>query len=117
MSDGGESATELVSYRYASVPHTTREMMRALGHALVPALWLLASCTPNPSPVPASSDDQATAAETSSRTAVVRPGIEVFLADIPQALRGKRIGLITNNTGIDRERRLDIDLIAQSKDL
>ena len=83
--------------------------MRALGHALVPALWLLASCTPNPSPVPASSADPA--------TAVVRPGIEVFLSDIPQALRGKRIGLITNHSGIDRERRLDIDLIAQRKDL
>jgi uncharacterized protein YbbC (DUF1343 family) len=96
---------------------TTREMMRALVPALVPALWLLASCTPNPSPVPASSAEPATAAGTSSRTAVVRPGIEVFLSDIPQALRGKRIGLITNNTGIDRERRLDIDLIAQRKDL
>ena len=91
--------------------------MRALVPALVPALWLLASCTPNPSPVPASSGDSATAAGTSSRTTVVRPGIEVFLSDIPQALRGKRIGLITNNTGIDRERRLDIDLIAQRKDL
>jgi uncharacterized protein YbbC (DUF1343 family) len=90
--------------------------MRALVPALVPALWLLASCTPNPSPVPASSAESATAAGT-SRTAVVRPGIEVFLSDIPQALRGKRIGLITNNTGIDRERRLDIDLIAQRKDL
>lgn len=90
--------------------------MRALVPALVPALWLLASCTPNPSPVPASSAESATAAGT-SRTAVVRPGIEVFLSDIPQALRGKRIGLITNNTGIDRERRLAIDLIAQRKDL
>jgi uncharacterized protein YbbC (DUF1343 family) len=96
---------------------TTREMMRALVPAFVPALWLLASCTPNPSPVPASSAESATAAGTSSRTAVVRPGIEVFLSDIPQALRGKRIGLITNNSGIDRERRLDIDLIAQRKDL
>ena len=91
--------------------------MRALVPALVPALWLLASCTPNPSPVPASSAESATVAGTSSRTAVVRPGIEVFLSDIPQPLRGKRIGLITNNTGIDRERRLDIDLIAQRKDL
>lgn len=47
----------------------------------------------------------------------VRPGIEVFLDDVPAALRGKRVGLITNNTGIDRAGRSDIDLIAQSGDL
>ena len=47
----------------------------------------------------------------------VLPGIEVFLSDVPQALRGKRVGLITNNTGIDRARVPDIDLIAQHKDL
>ena len=47
----------------------------------------------------------------------VRPGIEVFLDDVPDALRGKRVGLITNNTGIDRSGVSDIDLIAQSDDL
>jgi uncharacterized protein YbbC (DUF1343 family) len=41
----------------------------------------------------------------------------VFLADVPSALRGKRVGLITNNTAIDRFRNSDIDLIAQHKDL
>src|SRR5688500_1435894 len=44
---------------------------------------------------------------------LVRPGIETFLADVPAALRGKRVGLITNNTGIDRARTPDIDLIAR----
>jgi uncharacterized protein YbbC (DUF1343 family) len=48
---------------------------------------------------------------------VVRPGIEVFLRDVPAALRGKRVGLITNNTGIDRSRTSDIDLIAAHKDV
>jgi uncharacterized protein YbbC (DUF1343 family) len=48
---------------------------------------------------------------------VVRPGIEVFLSDVPQALRGKRVGLITNHSGIDRSRTPDIDLIAKHKDL
>lgn len=47
----------------------------------------------------------------------VRPGIEVFLADVPAGLRGKRVGLITNNTGIDRSGKSDIDLIAASGDL
>jgi len=50
-------------------------------------------------------------------TGAVRPGIEVFLADIPEALRGKRVGLITNHTGIDRSRTPDIDLIARHPDL
>ena len=54
-----------------------------------------------------------------SRTSAssVRPGIETFLADVPTALRGKRVGLITNNTGIDRSRTPDIDLIAKHKHL
>jgi uncharacterized protein YbbC (DUF1343 family) len=75
--------------------------------AIIAALFLLAACarTPNPAPV------------ASGTTATVRPGIETFLADIPAALRGKRVGLITNHTGIDRSRTSDIDLIAQHKDL
>src|SRR2546429_9261608 len=41
----------------------------------------------------------------------VRPGIEVFV-DHPLALvRGKRLRLITNQSGIDRQRRSTIDLL------
>jgi uncharacterized protein YbbC (DUF1343 family) len=47
----------------------------------------------------------------------VVPGIEVFVRDVPARLRGKRVGLITNNTGIDRARTSDIDLIAKHRDL
>ena len=47
----------------------------------------------------------------------VRPGIEVFLFDVPAQLRGKRVGLITNHAGIDRGGTADIDLIAAHKDL
>jgi len=72
--------------------------------ALVPTLLLLVACMSSGSSTP-------------QPDATVRPGIEVFLADIPQAVRGKRVGLITNNSGIDRQKRLDIDLIAQSKDM
>lgn len=50
-------------------------------------------------------------------TSKVLPGVEVFLADVPMALRGKRVGLITNQSAIDRSRTPDIDLIADSKDL
>jgi uncharacterized protein YbbC (DUF1343 family) len=48
---------------------------------------------------------------------MVRPGIEMFLADIPPALRGRRVGLITNQSGIDSSGRSDIDLIAKHTQL
>lgn len=34
--------------------------------------------------------------------ALVRPGIEVLLADSAHLIRGRRIGLLTNQTGVDR---------------
>jgi uncharacterized protein YbbC (DUF1343 family) len=49
--------------------------------------------------------------------AAVRPGIEEFLANVPEALRGKRVGLITNHSAIDRQRVPDIDLISGHKQL
>lgn len=86
---------------------------------LVPALFLLASCSQTPAPVPAQSAGPVPSAAMTSPdpAATVRPGIEVFLADLPPALRGKRVGLITNQSGIDRARTPDIDLIVQHKDL
>ena len=47
----------------------------------------------------------------------VRPGIEVFLSNVPARFRGKRVGLITNSSAIDRSKTLDIDLIARHQDL
>jgi uncharacterized protein YbbC (DUF1343 family) len=47
----------------------------------------------------------------------VRPGIEVFLADVPSRVRGKRVGLITNQSGVDRAGTPDIDLVAQHGEL
>ena len=47
----------------------------------------------------------------------VRPGIEVFLSAVPERIRGKRLGLITNHAGIDRAGRSDIDLIAAHPDV
>ena len=82
---------------------------------LVPAFLLVASCAQAPVPGPPAAPD--TASAPSDAAAVVRPGIEVFLADVPVALRGKRVGLITNHTGIDRARTPDIDLIARHPEL
>ena len=87
--------------------------------ALAPILSLFAACAPPPAQVPVSSADATAVAGVKSRASAstVRPGIETFLADVPPALRGKRVGLITNHTGIDRSRAPDIDLIAKHKDL
>nr|MBA2301566.1 DUF1343 domain-containing protein [Acidobacteriota bacterium] len=81
-----------------------------------PVVLLLAACTTAPLPVtsPAASANQQTS---HSVQAPVLPGIETFLADVPPALRGKRVGLITNHSGIDRMKRSDIDLIAAHPDL
>src|SRR5438876_11812709 len=41
----------------------------------------------------------------------VRPGISVLLSDSVGLIRGRRIGLITNQTGIDEHGMSDIDLL------
>jgi uncharacterized protein YbbC (DUF1343 family) len=43
--------------------------------------------------------------------AVVRPGIDVLLGDDFEALRGKRVGLITNHTGTNAAGESSIDLL------
>jgi uncharacterized protein YbbC (DUF1343 family) len=48
------------------------------------------------------------AAAVCARPAAVRPGIDVLLADSSQLVRGRRIGLLTNQTGVDREGRDDL---------
>ena len=51
-------------------------------------------------------------AEATSRSAPVRPGITVLLEDSVHLIRGKRIGLVTNHTGLDERGQTDIDLLA-----
>ena len=43
--------------------------------------------------------------------AQVKPGLEVLLGDSIRVLQGKRVGLITNHTGLDRQGRRNVDLI------
>jgi uncharacterized protein YbbC (DUF1343 family) len=43
--------------------------------------------------------------------AQVRPGIEVLLADSLHLVAGKRVALLTNQTGVDRAGRRDVDLL------
>ena len=44
-------------------------------------------------------------------TAGVIPGVEVLLTDSMQLIRGKRVGLLTNHSGRDRQGRSTIDLL------
>jgi uncharacterized protein YbbC (DUF1343 family) len=79
---------------------------RAVIRFLLPVIVLFAACRHAPARVPEP-----------SAAGTVQPGIEVFLADLPQTIRGKRVGLITNHSAIDRSRTSDIDLIAQHRDV
>ncbi|HEX8670359.1 MAG TPA: DUF1343 domain-containing protein [Longimicrobium sp.] len=48
------------------------------------------------------------------QTTMIRPGVEVFLERPPAAVAGKRVGLITNHTGVDSQGRSSADLLAAS---
>jgi uncharacterized protein YbbC (DUF1343 family) len=80
--------------------------------AALPALFLLlllllllaGACAP-----PA--DDDADDADAAAQASYVRPGIEVLLSDSIHLVRGKRVGLITNHSGIDHTRKSSIDLL------
>ena len=83
--------------------------MKRMRPSLAPALLLLlVACT-------AASDRHVPSV--ASGPPVVRPGIETFLAGVPARLRGKRVALITNQSGIDRARLPVIDLIARHEEL
>jgi uncharacterized protein YbbC (DUF1343 family) len=47
--------------------------------------------------------------------AKIRPGITILLGDSIQLIRGKRIGLLTNQTGINEKGVSDIDLLRDKK--
>src|SRR5688500_1575371 len=91
-------------------PETT--VMRAF----VPALFLLAACSQTPAAEQAAATDSSKAAAPNAES-VVQPGIEVFVAAVPERLRGKRVAFLTNHSAVDRAKTPDIDLIAKHKDL
>jgi uncharacterized protein YbbC (DUF1343 family) len=87
-------------------------------NTMIASLLLLVACAQSPGGAAAQASSAGSAAAPApDAQAVVRPGLETFLADVPKALRGKRVGLITNHSGIDRSGRLAIDLIASHPDL
>jgi uncharacterized protein YbbC (DUF1343 family) len=89
----------------------SRYWVRLLLIVLVPALVL-----------PPIGQAQNAPAATPSAIAVqavgpVRTGLDVILRDMPEALRGKRIGLITNPTGVTPDLRSSADLLAARRDI
>ena len=74
------------------------------GHRIAVAWLAVVACTPGRGTTAASAGADA--------PAVVRPGLDVFLANPPEWARGKRLGLITNVAGIDSRGRNNIDLLA-----
>jgi uncharacterized protein YbbC (DUF1343 family) len=56
-------------------------------------------------------DESGAATAQSAAAGTVRPGVEIFVERPPAVVRGKRAGLITNQTGIDRQRQSTIDLV------
>lgn len=84
------------------------------------AVLVLTACVQRSAIVPEGAHDGAIDAATTSAqpvASVVRPGIEIFVANIPASLKGKRVGLITNHSATDRARNMDVDLIAKHRDL
>ncbi|MDH5759555.1 MAG: DUF1343 domain-containing protein [Gemmatimonadota bacterium] len=47
----------------------------------------------------------------------MRPGIEVLLSDSLHLVAGRRVGLVTNHTGVDRAGRSTIDLLYEHPDI
>ncbi|HUU36964.1 MAG TPA: DUF1343 domain-containing protein [Candidatus Desulfaltia sp.] len=47
----------------------------------------------------------------------IRLGIEVLLESRPDLVRGKKVGLVTNPTGVDGRLRSDIDLLRQAEEV
>ena len=53
--------------------------------------------------------------ERRARSANVEPGISVLLSDSIALVRGKRVGLLTNQTGVDRRGESDVDLLLSDR--
>jgi len=93
---------------------TGRRPSRALRPALAGIPALLLTLFPGACTRPAG-DASDTANAMASET--VRAGIEVLLSDSIGLVRGKRVGLITNHTGIDHTGKSSIDLLHESPDV
>jgi len=76
--------------------------MKRLQYSAVWMLTTLAACAPSP---------QAQDSRPSRLAEDVRPGITVLLEDSLALIAGKRIALLSNQTGVDAQGRSDVDLL------
>ena len=74
---------------------------------LLPAVAWLAACAR----APKATEGETPAPRSSAGRGIVRPGITVLLEDSVHLVRGKRVGLLTNQTGVDARGTSDIDLL------
>ena len=74
---------------------------------LVPALFLLLSCSSQGKPAPA----------VPAEKPAVKPGIEVLVERGFEGLQGKRVGLVTNPSGVDHLLRPTIDILFEAPDV
>jgi uncharacterized protein YbbC (DUF1343 family) len=81
---------------------------RVAASAIVVALAVLTVGVPAASRVTAGPESRASAADR------VAPGITVLLEDSVRLIGGKRVGLVTNQTGVDRSGTSDIRLLSRS---
>lgn len=88
--------TAALALLLASAAHPDRAggTVRAAGDGAVPAVRRPAACT---------------------RPGAVLPGVEVLLADSVHLVRGRRVGLVTNHTGVDRCGRRTVDLLVATR--
>lgn len=77
--------------------------MKLRFYTAAPLVLLAACAAPRPGPESVSSP--------------VRPGAEVLAERLPEVLRGRRVGLITNQTGVDRSGTSTIDRLAAMPEL
>ncbi len=91
--------------------------------SFLPALVLVlpvlapAACTPQGDAPPRGSEQSAEAPALRPGEPAVRPGIEVLLADSLHLVSGRRVGLVTNHTGIDAQGVSDIDRLSEAPEV
>ena len=103
--------------------HAPRSL-RAAAPALLAAVVAAGACRTGTPPASAAGDADsvarpapsasAPAAPAQPRSAAVVPGIEVLLRDSMHLVRGKRVGLITNQSAVTRSGELGADLLART---
>jgi uncharacterized protein YbbC (DUF1343 family) len=81
------------------------------------AAAVIAACVQPPGPAEGASPESAAQVGIPAEPPAVRPGIDVLMEDQLHRVRGLRVGLITNHTGVSADGRSSIDLLHESPDV